>query len=343
MATIKFNKKEVRNTFLDPGNGFARKELVLEVREDFLTGRRSRILPFRRRNISVEETSQDVIEASKKGCPFCSPQIQSSTPKFIPEIAPEGRIHRGDAVVFPNAFPYTQYNWVIVLCEDHFLPLDRFTDKILTDGFLAAQEGIGRLARNGPPLRYWSINWNYAPQSGGGLFHPHIQVVIEESPTSSHQEALTRIRGYQSENKSVFWQDYLSEEIRLGERYLGSRGDIHFLMAFSPAGVLGEIVILFSNRFWIEELTPKDCENFSHGLLALFRFFKAKHIESFNFALFAGSDETVRGWIFARLCPRMSLPPWNTSDINYFEKLHGEVICVISPEEWSQEIKPFFG
>jgi hypothetical protein len=38
----------------------------------------------------------------------------------------------------------------------------------------------------------------------------------------------------------------------------------------------------------------------------------------------------------------MSLPPWNTSDINYFEKLHGEVICVISPEEWSQEIKPYF-
>jgi UDPglucose--hexose-1-phosphate uridylyltransferase len=341
MAQIKFNRKEMRTTFLDPGNGFARKELVLEVREDLLTGRRSRILPFRRRELSVKETSLDTIESSKKGCPFCPAQIDSLTPKFVPEIAPEGRIRRGDALAFPNSFPYTQYNWVIVLSKDHFLPLDRFTGRILIDGFGAGQEAIGRLARNEPGLRYWSINWNYFPQSGGGLFHPHIQVVIEESPTSSHQGALAGILRYQSENRSLFWQDYLSEEMKLGERYLGSRGDIHFLMAFSPSGVLGEIFIIFSNRFLIEDVTPKDWEDFSHGLLDLFRFFKVKHIESFNFSLFAGSDDAVRGWIFARLCPRMSLPPWNTSDINYFEKLHGEVICIISPEEWSQEIKPF--
>ncbi len=342
MAQIKFGRKEVKATYLDPKAGFAKKELVLEVRENLLTGRRSRILPYRRRELPFKEISLEIIEASKENCPFCPGRLNSLTPKLIPEIVPEGRIHRGDAVLFPNSFPYTQHNWVIVLCEDHFLPLERFNGKVLIDGFGAAQEGISRLSMNEPGLRCWSINWNYMPQSGAGLFHPHIQAVIEESPTSFHQRALEMIQRYQSETRSHFWQDYLSEEMKLGERYLGSRGDIHFLMAFSPSGVLGEIFILFSNRFRIEDVTPRDWEDFSHGLLDLFRFFKAKHIESFNFALFAGSDESVQSWIFGRLCPRMYLPPWNTSDINYFEKLHNEVICAISPEEWSQEIKPYF-
>ena len=42
MARIKFNRKELKATFLDPGTGLAKKELVLKIREDFLTGKRFR-------------------------------------------------------------------------------------------------------------------------------------------------------------------------------------------------------------------------------------------------------------------------------------------------------------
>jgi UDPglucose--hexose-1-phosphate uridylyltransferase len=263
MTGIEFYKREVKACFLDPRKGFARKELVVEIRKDYLTGHVSRILPFRRRRLSAKETPLEILEASKKDCPFCSDKIPSSTPKFIPEIVQEGRIHKGRAVLFPNSFPYTKYNWVVVLSEEHFLPLDRFSHETLTDGFLVAKEGIERLREKEPKLRYCSINWNYFPQSGGGLFHPHLQVVIEDSPTTSHQKVLDGLRRYQTESNSFFWEDYLSEEIKNGLRYFGTQGNVHFLTAFSPFGILGEIMVLFSQRSRIEELDYHDWEDFS--------------------------------------------------------------------------------
>jgi hypothetical protein len=79
-----------------------------------------------------------MLEASKKICPFFRDQIFSTTPKLLPEIASGGRICRGDAWLFPNAFPYARYNWVIVLSEEHFLYPDQFSVEILKNGFLLA-------------------------------------------------------------------------------------------------------------------------------------------------------------------------------------------------------------
>jgi len=71
VARIEFYRKEVQTWFLDPKEDFKKKEVVFEVRRDDLTGHVSRILPFRRRKLSEEETSLEVLEASKKDCPFC--------------------------------------------------------------------------------------------------------------------------------------------------------------------------------------------------------------------------------------------------------------------------------
>src|SRR4030042_3322120 len=247
MSEIQFFKKEDQSWFLDPKKGFSKKFISFEIRRDDLTGHISRILPYRRKYPEIV-IPPEMLEASQKVCPFCVNQISSSTPKLLPEIASEGRIHRGGAWLFPNAFPYARYNWVIVLCEDHFLYPDQFSVEILKDGFLVAQEGIKRIGQSQPEFQYSYINWNYLPPSGAGLFHPHIQVVIEDVPTTSHQKVLEGISRYQKEGKPSFWQDYLLEEIKRGERYIGPRGDVHFLTAFSPRGIFGGIFILFSNR-----------------------------------------------------------------------------------------------
>ncbi|NWG03642.1 MAG: hypothetical protein HXY44_12395 [Syntrophaceae bacterium] len=342
MSKIEFYQKEVKTWFLDPKDSFMEKELQFELRKDFLTGHVSRILPFRRRKQSEHETPLEVLEASRKDCPFCPDKIFGLTPKFVSDFAPEGRIRRGKAVLFPNSFPYSRYNWVVVLSDEHVIPLDCISKEILRDGFLVAQEGIEKVRLKEPALQYCSINWNYFPQSGGGLFHPHIQVVIEGSPTSSHQKVLEGLRKYRKERGSFFWEDYLLEEIQIGKRYLGKQGKIHFLIAFSPRGVLGEIVVLFSERGLMSDLIMDDWEDLSQGLIKIFRFFKSQSIESFNLAIFSGNDEGVPSWVYARLCPRMYFPPWSTSDINYFEKLHDEVICGVTPEELCKELQPFF-
>ncbi len=341
VVRIEFYKKEVHSSLLDPKEGFFRKSIAFELRKDPLTGHVSRILPFRFK-LPQTQIPTEVIESSRKNCPFCPEQVASFTPKLVPEIAPEGRIQKGEALLFPNSFPYAQYNWVAVLSGEHFLYLDQFSIETLKNGFLVAQHGINRLRRNEPESEFASINWNYLPQAGGGILHPHLQVVVEGTPTSSHRKVIEGIRKYKTERDSFFWDDLLSEEVRIGERYIGKIGNIHFLTAFSPLGILGEVLILFSNKDRIEELTAQDWEDFSEGLVKVFRFLKAQHIESFNLSVFSGGGNGVRSWVYGRLCPRIAIPPWNTSDINYFEKLHDEVICVVFPEEMNEELKKFF-
>jgi UDPglucose--hexose-1-phosphate uridylyltransferase len=339
---IKYDKKEKRTGFLDPREGFQRKEVVFEVRKDFLTDHTARIVPFRGRKLPESEISKELLEASKKGCPFCPDQLLSSTPRLIPEISPEGRLRRGKACLFPNAYPYAQNNCVIVLLEDHDLPLPQFTTEMLRDGFLLARDGIEKVIRSRPEFQYGSINWNYLPSSGGGIFHPHLQVVIEDGPTFSHQKVLEGLKRYQAEGESFFWEDYLSEERGRGERYIGNRGNVYFLAAYSPRGIFGEIIILFPNRSTIPDISEEDWANFCEGLIKIFGYLTGKRIFSFNLSLFSGNSEGIKSWVYGRLCPRMIIPPWNTSDINYFEKLHNEVICVVPPEELCKELKPSF-
>jgi UDPglucose--hexose-1-phosphate uridylyltransferase len=342
LAEITFDLKQSQASFLDPADGYAQKILPFEVRVDPLTGHRSRILSFRRRKLPRIGIPSEMIEASKPGCPFCPDQISSSTPRFLPGLLPEGRMQKGRALLFPNSFPYAPLNWVVVFSGDHFLSLNQFSAEILRDAFLVARDGILEASRGDSRMTYASINWNYLPQSGGGLFHPHLQVVVEEGPTVSHREVLDGLEIYQAKNASSFWKDYLAEEVKRGERYIGHRGDVHFITAFSPRGILGEVIILFYEQTSIEKLEEEIWEQFFTGMTCLFRYLEEKSIFSFNLSLFFGGRQGVSSWIYGRLCPRMSLPPWNTSDINYFEKLHGEVICVVSPEELCTEMRPLF-
>ena len=341
MPRIEFYKKEGEASLLDPKDNFARKAMAFEVRRDPLTGHLSRILPFRRK-LPENEISPEILDRSRNGCPFCPDQVSSATPQLTPEIAPEGRLRKGEASLFPNAFPYARYNWVVVLSKDHFLSPGQFTVDILRDGFSVAQEGVTRLEKNAAAFRYPSINWNYLPQAGAGLYHPHLQVVVEDAPTTSHRRVLEALRAYRERTGSFFWEDFLEEEKGRGERYVGSRGNVHFLTAFSPGGSWGEVLALFAGRPTVGGLTIDDWTDFSEGLTAMLRYLKSKALDGFNLAVYSADEGQNRSWVYARLCPRTTFPPWGTSDVNYFEKLHGEVFCLISPEKMCEELKPFF-
>lgn len=342
MKGIEFENRKFKIEFLDPSLGFERKELFIEIRRDCLTGHISRVLPFRRRRISGHTISQEVIEESRKNCPFCPTSIPRLTPKFTPETHPEGRLKRGSCTLFPNQFPYASQNWVTVLSEEHFIPIEGFRADIIRDGFILSQEAILRVEGKKGNVHYSSINWNYLPAAGGGIIHPHLQVVAEEFPTFSHRAVLEGLKRYGEERGGCFWEDYLSEEMERGERYLGSFGEVHFIVAFSPRGVLGEIIILFFQRKTIGDLSLEDWGGLAEGLLRIFSYMKDRGIESFNLSIFSGNTGDTQSWVYGRFCPRLLLPPWGTSDINYFEKLHGEVICIASPEELCEEMRAYF-
>ena len=104
MNKIEFYRRKDEAWFLDPKENFARKSISFEMRRDPLTGHISRIVSFRRK-IPEIKVNEEVLEASKKNCPFCPEQLCALTPLFIPEIASEGRLQRGGASLFPNSFP----------------------------------------------------------------------------------------------------------------------------------------------------------------------------------------------------------------------------------------------
>ena len=58
-----------------------------------------------------------------------------------------------------------------------------------------------------------------------------------------------------------------------------------------------------------------------------------------NTTLLAGLKEKDNFWVQARIMPRVSLPPLGTSDVNYFEKGHNEIISITSPEDFATEIR----
>ena len=57
-------------------------------------------------------------------CPFCPERIDSLTPKLSAAIHPDGRITRGEAVLFANLHAYASHSCVSVYSPRlHFLPL----------------------------------------------------------------------------------------------------------------------------------------------------------------------------------------------------------------------------
>ena len=63
------------------------------------------------------------------------------------------------------------------------------------------------------------------------------------------------------------------------------------------------------------------------------------HYGSLNMTFLTNIKRKGHLWAQARIMPRISIPPLGISDVNYFEKGHSEVITVITPEEFAEQIR----
>ena len=323
---------------LDSAAGFSEKTIPLEIRTDLFTGRVSRILDFR---FQLPKTSRDpnIIESSREFCPFCLENIEVSTPKFPVSIAPEGRIRFGRSIVLPNAFPYSRYCGVVVFSEKHYIPLDMLTPETLFDALKAGVVFIESVSKGDSNVAYASINWNYMQAAGGGLVHPHFQAVANENPTNFHNRLIEESADYKKTRESNYWYDLISLEQQNKSRYLFRCGNIDFLTSFSPGGMLGEVLAVFRKMTSIRDITDDVWKSFSIGLSRVLRCFNNMHLDNLNMTILMSLEQNNDFWIQARIIPRINLPPWGTSDINYFEKGHDEIIVILSPEDLAEEIR----
>jgi hypothetical protein len=106
--------------------------------------------------------------------------------------------------------------------------------------------------------------------------------------------------------------------------------------------LLGEVMAVFQGQKASWDQSEGYARSFSEGLKRVLRCWAELHFVSFNMAIYLSLSPQKGLYTFARMAPRATLAGMETSDVNYYEKLHGESFSVFAPEEMCTQIRPYF-
>ena len=334
--SITFTAKEEFLTFHDPMQDGKLIDRKTEIRMDPLTGETSRIIfdpgaPF---------TSTDYSELAKETdggkCTFCPENVHSFTPKFPNDLIEDGRLIQGEAVLFPNLFPYSKHNAVVRMCDQHYVKLDEFTAPVIANSFSAAHNYLNKVIAQDPETAYASINWNYLPPSGGSILHPHIHVLASEMPTNYQLTTLACSEQFHMETGSNYYDSLIESEREIDERFIATVGSIDWIHAFAPKSHTDFIGILDASS--LDELDDTNWQDLANSLTRFFLYFKSIGIASFNLGLFIPITKNKADRVHVRIVPRLTIGVLQTSDMNVFNFLHGEPLCMKVPEQTTKEV-----
>jgi UDPglucose--hexose-1-phosphate uridylyltransferase len=326
---MELRRQRLRAVLLDPGQGFERAEGALEVRWDPLTGHSARLVRgpgplLPRSDVDLEDIGRRFAER----CPFCTERIEQMTPKLPPELWPDGRIRRGQAVLFPNLLAYSAHSSVSVYAPElHFLPLGRMTPRLVADNLATQVEFAKAVLSSDPEARWVSINANHMLPAGSSLFHPHLQGSVDPLPTTFQQLLV--------ETPTERYGEYLEVERRAGERHLGSTGRVEWLASFAPLAP-GELRAFLFGAASPAELDDDLVEELGHGIATALNLYAELGFESFNMAIYGAPPGTEGYPLNLRLGCRSNLRPLYRSDATYLERLHWEAAVDVSPEELAE-------
>src|SRR5207248_5393405 len=107
---------------------------------------------------------------TREGCFFCPEKVFDVTPKLLPEIHAEGRLRRGQALLFPNIQPYAKHSSVAIYGPElHYLPLERMDARVVADNLAVQVEFVRAAQRHDPGSRRSSLSGNHMLPSGSSL------------------------------------------------------------------------------------------------------------------------------------------------------------------------------
>lgn len=340
---ITLKRVEKSSRFLDPRENFQEACITSETRFDPLTGQAGLIAHFGMVRLQKPDL-QPLIEASlARPCPFCPELVEKVTPKFPPDLVPEGRLRRGQTIIFPNLAPYDEHSAVAVATADHFVALTSFTPHMLSDTFKNCLEYFHHVSRSAGKDFFDLISWNYMPPAGASQVHPHLQLLATLTPWNTLGDEWEASKSYYEQYGSNFWNDLITEEQKQGERYVGTTGNCVWLTSFAPRGLWGDFLAVFSGKASLWDLTEEDIDDFSQGLARVFRYLDDNGIYSFNLGFYPGLPGQHHFWTHVRLVPRFSVQPaLHASDVAYIQLLYSEPCSTIWPEEMAHKARPYF-
>jgi len=341
--TLRFSRQRREGSYLVPAEsgGLRKVRLAVELRRDPLTGRSGRLAHFQGFRIHPADISE-AVAASRANCPFCPERVLEVTPQLPSRVAPLGRIHKGEAILFPNISPYDRHSVVVVLTREHFLPPQGFTPQQLADGLGAARAYFLALA---PAARGTCslVTWNYMPLAGATQVHAHLQGFSTNRPGALLEEEVRRSRSFHRRHGHSYWAELIGQERDLGERFLAQGRHSAWMTSFVSRSVISDVEAIFPQAQSLEELSPAAIEEFATGLTTAIRHFGQEGVVAFNLALYPAPhrERTPHFWLHARLSPRIYfMPSIRGSDSTSWQHLLDEPFMVRSPEVLAERLRP---
>lgn len=332
---IQFKKKVLTARIRTPLKNFEVEEQKIEIREDPLTGERTRVNVNRTKRFHAAYFDiNDFIESSRKDCPFCPENLDRFVSKFFGK---KERIEANGITVFPNLYPYSSNHAILVMTKEHYLPLNKFTPDILFLSFQAAQEFFKEF--NG---KYPSINFNYMPPAAASLVHPHMQLLSEDRPLSYQEFLLKKSKQFYSRTKKNYWLELIKEEKRLKERFIGETEHFIFLAKYAPRKN-DNILIVAKGISSLLEMGEKHTKDLAEALSLVFKSLQEKlNVNSLNLSSFSGTKETKKFYrLNFEIVSRARLKPYYTTDIGFMEYMQKEPVAETLPEETAKLL--YFG
>jgi len=320
----------------------------IEFRVDPLTKQQTRINPARAtrpKQGETDSTFESVIKSSQERCPFCPDKIFEKVPKFSIPIssATDGRIVKGQSVLFPNLNPFGQNHAVGVISDAHFLDIEQFTAPLLSDTINASQTYISAVAASQPADKYPVFVWNYLPPSAGSIIHPHIQILVEDQPVPELQKHLNKTEEYFKTHKRNYYSDLVAAEVKNGERYIGGNSSVHVFTSFAPRG-FNEVQFVFPGVSSFTSLNKKQVDDFAEALVKILAGYKSVGVGSFNLASYsAGVNENREDyWLLIKLFSRPFPKGVYTNDTGPMERMYDSFVIDSPPEILASNLRPFF-
>jgi galactose-1-phosphate uridylyltransferase len=341
MPAIDFEERDMEASVPDLAAGGAWTRTQLRWRRDPLTGASARILT----GVKLQPTTRpDLSElvAPPAFCPFDADRLETATFPFPREITSEGRIRCGQAVVVPNVMAYATHSAVGVYdSERHFLDLDELSPTLVGDALIAMVRHARAVRRFDPEAVWSSINANYLPPSGASLVHPHLQSAHDAQGLTSQRFLVECSRAW-ADAKTGFWAALVEQEAD-GPRWVGRTGRIAWLAPFAPTG-FSEVWGVVDTVADITDLTEEDCRALGEGLSRILATYRVWNLTSFNFGIIGGGPQgREHGFqVVLKVMSRSNPEPVYRSDATYFERIYGEALIDISPEDVAEGLRGAF-
>ncbi|MFP4572073.1 MAG: hypothetical protein ACLFNW_03780 [Desulfobacterales bacterium] len=337
---VEFKTQDKVAKFLNPFKDFALSETKCQIRQDPLTARTGRLAHF----VGFKPPSADfskIIENSEQNCPFCPQNVFTMTPKFDPDQIPEGRLEKGESVLFPNLLPYDAHSALAVLCKKHYRDLTDFTPDIFRDAFENCIAYLERVLEN-KEQTYGLVTWNYMPAAGSSQVHPHFQVYGTQSPGNFLQNMLSAGKDYMQNNGRTYWEDYVNAETNTGQRLIAQNKNSIWLTDFVPVSALTDVVGIFPEKQTLFDLNGKELREAAQMINLAIDYLGQQGVYSLNMGWMPALKGEKHHWLQIRISPRLYLAPhvWCTETPSLVYQ-YQESFAIWSPEDTAKEINAF--